>query len=82
MIKTYRTEVCVVNSNYMNNRIETAVMFKNLSVSSPIYSLLKGCHIQSDRREPDVFEMASRRLLCVVGRGTGGRWPRNTMPFQ
>lgn len=45
MIKMYRTEVCVVNSNYMHNRIQKAVMFKNLSAGIPIYPLLKGCRI-------------------------------------
>lgn len=45
MIKMYRTEVCVVNSNYMHNIIQTAVMLKNLSAGMPIYGLLKGCHI-------------------------------------
>lgn len=45
MIKMYRTEVCIVNSNFMYNRIQRAVMFKNLSASIPIYPLLKGCHI-------------------------------------
>ena len=39
-------------------------------------------HVHGDRREPDVFEMASRRLLCEVGWGTNGRWPPYTMPFQ
>ena len=38
--------------------------------------------IQGDRREPDVFEMASRRLLCEGVWGTSGSWPRYTMPFQ
>jgi len=38
--------------------------------------------VQGDRREPDVFEMASRRLLCEVAWGTSGSWPRYTMPFQ
>jgi len=40
------------------------------------------CYIQSDRREPNVFETASRQFLCEVGWGTSGRWPRYTMPFQ
>ena len=38
--------------------------------------------VPGDRREPGVFEMASRRLLCEVGWGTSGRWPRYTMPFK
>jgi len=41
----YRTEVSVVNSSYMHNRIQTAIMFKNLSASMPIYPLLKGCQL-------------------------------------
>jgi len=35
MIKMYRTEVCVVNSSYMHNRMQTTVMFKNLTAGMP-----------------------------------------------
>jgi len=52
-----------------------------LDFYTSIYTYIN-VHIQGDGLEPDVFEMASRRLLCVIGWGTGGRWPRHTMPFQ
>jgi hypothetical protein len=51
----------------------------NLSI---LISTITTVIIQGDRRELDVFGMASRQLLCEVGWGTSGRWPRYTMPFQ
>ena len=45
MIKMFNTEVCLLSSNYMHNRTQTAFMFKNLGDSMPIYPLLNGCLI-------------------------------------
>jgi hypothetical protein len=35
----------------------------------PPFSRKTLLHVQSDRREPDVFEMVSMKPLAVVGRG-------------
>ena len=73
--KCQRIRIC-------NNNNKIRMLSANETGLDSSHIILERLLIQGDRREPDVFEMASRRLLCEVGWGTSGRWPRYTMPFQ